>query len=215
MAHRHGRTMWMLALACGYCFAITLLRVFITGHEYYFFLNWNLFLALVPLGFAIAINRSPSVLLLLLLLPLWLVFYPNASYLITDFTHLKMRQNIPVVFDAVIILSFTIVGLTAGAVSLHLVQEKIKKLTSSFVAWVLVIVVLVLSSWGVYIGRFARWNSWEVFTAPQAIVMDMFGTVTNPILYTRVSLAFVLLFSSFSILGYLIFLSLIHTHHSD
>lgn len=70
----------------------------------YISLNWNLFLAWIPLIFALAawllIQRRTWMPVILLLLAGWLLFLPNAAYIITDLIHLRARNGAPLWYDA-------------------------------------------------------------------------------------------------------------------
>jgi uncharacterized membrane protein len=90
----------------------------------------------------------------MLLLFIWLIFFPNALYLITDLIHLGQATTIPKWFDAVIIFSAAILGLIMAFISLLRVELYLtKQYTKSTVQW-MVLMILFVGSFGVYLGRF-------------------------------------------------------------
>lgn len=139
----------------------------------YAFLVWNLFLAWIPFGFAwiaYTSTRLPKVIMIVLVgvcAVLWLVFFPNAPYILTDFQHLaKNNTGAPVWYDVIMLLWFSWNGLFLGVISLYLMQKVVTRWLGSILSWVFVVGVTVLSSLGVYVGRFLRWNSWDMVFDP-------------------------------------------------
>ena len=154
------------------CVGLLELRIRETGDGFYRFLVWNLFLAWVPLAFATAAyarsRRGLDPVVLALLVP-WLLFFPNAPYLLTDFIHLA-EGPAPLWYDALMLSAFAWTGLLLGFASLFLVQLILRRAFGAGVAWLGVFGVLALGSIGVYIGRFVRLNSWDVFLHPRYVV---------------------------------------------
>jgi len=177
------------------------------GNATYFFLIWNLFLAWIPLGSALALwylhQYTPwaRVLQWPLLLG-WFLFFPNAPYLVTDFLHLTERQHVPLWYDLLLIFSFAWNGLVLGFTALWIVQEVLttqyNKGVSLFVVWL----TLTMSGFGIYVGRFLRWNSWDVLFNPHSLASDILPRLTDPFAYPR-TLVVTLLFSTFLTLAYL------------
>ncbi len=139
-----------------------------TGDAYYRFLIWNLMLAWVPLLFAIAAysraRRRVDLSVGVLLVP-WLLFFPNAPYLLTDFIHLG-EGPAPLWYDALMLSAFAWTGLLLGFASLYLVQMILRRALGGTVAWAGVVCALCLASLGVYVGRFIRFNSWDALLHP-------------------------------------------------
>ena len=150
------------------CVATVQIRTHETGDPYYRFLVWNLILAWVPLVFAIAAyaraRRRVDLLVAVLLVP-WLLFFPNAPYLLTDFIHLG-EGPAPLWYDALMLSAFAWTGLLLGFGSLYLVQMILRRAFGSAVAWLGVLGALGLASVGVYVGRFIRFNSWDALLHP-------------------------------------------------
>jgi uncharacterized membrane protein len=154
------------------CIGLLELRIHETGDGFYRFLVWNLFLAWVPLGLAAAAysrsRRSVDALTVALLVA-WLVFFPNAPYLLTDFVHLAQGPA-PLWYDALMLSAFAWTGLLLGFASLYLVQLNLRRRFGVALSWLGVFGSLVLASIGVYIGRFVRLNSWDVLLHPRYVV---------------------------------------------
>ena len=164
------RTLAIVALfaASVLCVATVEIRTYETGDAYYRFLVWNLILAWVPLAFAIAAysraRGSIDLLVAVLLVP-WLIFFPNAPYLLTDFIHLG-EGPAPLWYDARILSAFAWTGLLLGFGSLYLVQMIIRSAFGETISWLGVAAALGLASVGVYVGRFIRLNSWDAIVHP-------------------------------------------------
>ena len=139
----------------------------------YAFLVWNLFLAWIPFGFAwvaYTSSRLPKFLMITLVsvcAVLWLLFFPNALYIMTDFQHLaRLNSEVPVWYDVIMLIWFSWCGLFLGIISLYLMQKIVERWLGKMASWMFVVIVTILSSLGIYVGRFLRWNSWDVLFTP-------------------------------------------------
>jgi uncharacterized membrane protein len=157
-----------LLAASALCVALVEIRTHETGDPYYRFLVWNLILAWVPLAFAVAAyaraRRRVDLVVAVLLVP-WLLFFPNAPYLLTDFIHLG-EGPAPLWYDALMLSAFAWTGLLLGFGSLYLVQMILRRSFGTAVGWLGVLGALGLASIGVYVGRFIRFNSWDALLHP-------------------------------------------------
>lgn len=187
-------------------------RVYLSHRADYIFLVWNLILAWVPYVLAVWMayiyQRAPHRWWALLPVGLiWLVFFPNAPYIITDFFHLQYpRPIIGVWYDVVLLATFAWTGCFLGLLSLHTVQTLVKHYLGAVVSWLFVFGVLGMSGVGIYLGRFLRWNSWDLFFNPRVVLLDTASRVLNP----ADNLQFygvVLMFSAFMLVAYLTFTS--------
>jgi uncharacterized membrane protein len=164
------RTLAIAALlaASALCVATVEIRTHETGDAYYRFLIWNLILAWVPLVLAMAAygraRRRVDLTVAVLLVP-WLLFFPNAPYLLTDFIHLG-EGPAPLWYDALMLSAFAWTGLLLGFASLYLVQMILRRAFGTVAAWLGVVMALSLGSIGVYVGRFIRFNSWDALLHP-------------------------------------------------
>ena len=147
------------------------------------FLIWNLVLAWIPVffaaGFAVVLRRA-------WLLPLglgWLAFLPNSPYLVTDLVHLSEGVEL---WRHVLQYGFaTWTGIMLGVVSMRLVHQRIEREWGAVHGWAAVVISIALCSIGVVIGRFQRWNSWDLVTRPDAVVSSTFEWVRSPFAYVQ------------------------------
>ncbi len=172
MHARRALAIVVLLAASVLCVGLLEFRIRETGDGFYRFLVWNLFLAWVPLAFAVAAyarsRRGVDPVVAALLVP-WLLFFPNAPYLLTDFIHLQ-EGPAPLWYDALMLSAFAWTGLLLGFASLYLVQMVLRSAFGAAVGWLGVFGALALGSIGVYIGRFVRLNSWDVLLHPRDVI---------------------------------------------
>lgn len=168
---------------------ILFIRNYLTENTSYNFLLWNLFLGFVPFLFAYLLNllnHKINKFFLWIGTGLWLLFYPNAPYMITDLIHIQATSPI-VLYDAIIIFSLAMLSVFFGFYSIGLVyviwEQKIG------IIWTRIIIgaSILLSSFGIYLGRILRLNSWDIFTKPiqtiELIFQHLFPVSANPTTY--------------------------------
>ena len=148
------------------------------------FLVWNLILAWIPLILALgaydAYRRGRGLLWLSPALGLWLLFLPNAPYIVTDFVHLSASSRAPLWFDGIEVSAFAWTGMLLGFVSLYLVHAVLRHQFGTLLGWGAVLFVLALSGAGVYLGRVKRWNSWDLLTQPGQRLAELHAHVADP-----------------------------------
>jgi uncharacterized membrane protein len=183
-------------------------RMAYSNTDDYSTLIWNLGLAWIPFVIAsIAYVVSWSRRLLFLVVPIsafiWLIFFPNAPYILTDFQHLSTNtSNAPLWYDVLMLIWFAWTGLLLGLVSLHFMQEIVTRAFGRASGWLFAILVTVLSSVGILLGRFYRWNSWDILGDPMPIAHDIWGWVRHPFTNLRVY-GFTLLYTVLFLFVYL------------
>ena len=199
----------IFALLCGATILSLILfrvRTHLSGSLDYAFLIWNIFLAWIPLGLAItattfAWKQKQLVLVIPIAAILWLLFFPNAPYILTDLQHLGFpKPEVPLWFDVLMLIWFSWTGLLLGVVSLFLMQDLVRREFGRMAGWVFVCAVGVLSSLGIYIGRFLRWNSWDLLLHPLERMNEFMYYVIHP---SMRSILFISIFSSFFIFFYI------------
>ena len=150
----------------------------------FFFLCWNLFLAWVPYGLAVRAEalhrRGASAGRYWALAFLWLLFWPNAPYLITDFIHLDARPPVPLWYDGLLLFSFAWTGMLLAVFSLRLMERQWRERLGARRAGAAVWGALLAGSIGVFLGRVLRWNSWELFTRPHHLLADLADLLASP-----------------------------------
>jgi uncharacterized membrane protein len=194
--------------------AIILGRIMATGKLRYGFLAWNLFLAWLPLVFAMLARANyrdgerpgwrfagfSAV---------WLLFFPNAPYIFTDLIHLTSRYLAHFWVDLAVILSCAFTGLVVGFVSLYLMQSVVTRMLGRVAGWVFVAGAAGLSSFGIYLGRFLRLNSWDVIAQPAKLYQGI-SSVAPAQLGQSHQFAFLVLFATFIFIAYVMLYGLTH-----
>jgi uncharacterized membrane protein len=204
MRSRVGLTVLALFAASTLCVVLVELRIGRSGDSFYRFLVWNLFLAWVPLGLAMAAYHRARTRLDAVagaLLVLWLLFFPNAPYMLTDFIHLTGEGPVPVWYDALMLSSFAWTALLLGFASLYLVQMVARRAVGTTWSWVGVACALLLASFGVYLGRFVRFNSWDALVRPGRVLDVIRNQLENPFQHPLM-IVVLLALTSFLLVGY-------------
>jgi uncharacterized membrane protein len=196
------------AMLTVFCSLMLFCRMFFTSSLVYSFMWWNLFLALVPLlaatMFSIQYKKkgmySAGNLLLFIS---WLLFFPNAPYIITDLIHLADNNpGIPLWYDALMLFSFAFTGLFSGFFSLFLIYKVFKDYLKSHKGYWFIPLVFFLSGYGIYLGRVLRWNSWDAFTRPHVLVGDIYTNANDPIAWSMTVFFSAFLFLIWQIVRY-------------
>ena len=172
-----------------FCFSLSIIRYICSDTKAFIFLNWNLFLAFIPWLLTTWLIIQPKIqqskIVIGLIICLWLLFFPNAPYILTDLFHLKLRSAIPIWFDLVLILSFAWTGILFGFLSLWNIEYIFSKFMKQKYISTISIILLFLSSFGVYLGRYLRWNSWDIIQNPFQLAYDIGDRFTNPFVHPR------------------------------
>ncbi len=191
----------LLGAASAICVGLVAARMLYSQSTHYWFLVWNLALAWVPFVFAglvYVMARGRRTILSAFIAAaalVWLLFFPNAPYILTDFLHLgSMGDRVPGWYDVLMLFWFAWTGLMLGVVSLYLMQDIVTRAAGGAVGWVFVIAAAGLGSFGIYLGRFLRWNSWDLLRRPRPLATELYGTVTDPAMQPQL-LGFTLLFA--------------------
>jgi len=205
-----------LGLASGVTVALVLLRALVTGNVRYSFLIWNLFLAWLPLVFAMLARdkfrtqraEEPLGWQFLALSGAWLLFFPNAPYICTDLVHLNSQFFGPFWVDLTVILSCAFIGLVLGFVSLYLMHAAMVQRYGRIYGWMFVAAMAGLCSFGIYLGRFLRFNSWDIIAKPGTLYHGLSSVAAGQ--GQPHHFAFVALFATFLFLAYLMLYALTH-----
>lgn len=209
------RVLLLNLLAILWCCLVLNVRFHLSGHSYYSFMLWNLFLAIIPLGLSLGLLRLRRLTLAIPLLGMWLLFFPNAPYVLTDLMHLNEHNaNVPKWLDLLMLLSFGLVSLWFGFQSLRLVQQWFAQRFSHAAGWCVVITSLALSGFGIYLGRFLRWNSWDILRRPHILFNDIAMRFTDPFDHSR-TWGVTFGFGTLLILAYLFWISSVTAAHDN
>jgi uncharacterized membrane protein len=180
---RNERTQ-ILMLCTLFSLALQTLRIIYTGHLMFSFLLWNLFLAFIPYILSSKMeawikekNKSKAMVFSIV----WLLFVPNSFYIITDLFHLDMNQVVPLWFDLALLLSFAWNGLLFGIVSVRQMEKAFEVYFNKKFDLLFIMPVMFLNGLGVYVGRYLRFNSWDVVTNPLQLISDIVDLFIHPI----------------------------------
>jgi len=207
-SHNKYRLTMFTLLSGASVFSIVIWRVrtAFSGSFNYGFLIWNLFLAWIPFliayfTYTVTLNRKQIYIVVPIAAFLWLIFFPNAPYILTDFQHLAGSwRDVPVWYDVMLLIWFSFTGLLLGMVSLFLMQEVIRREFGRWIGWSFVAIVSFLTSAGVYVGRFLRWNSWDIFGNLNGMAEYTLQSARDPSLQ---SIGFTSLFGAFFLFLYI------------
>lgn len=209
----------LLNTACLVCILLVAARVVYSDSNRYTGLVWNLFLAWIPfmlayVAHAVSWRRIWLYLIIPIIAFLWLIFFPNAPYMLTDLQDLARRaSDAPLWYDVLIVVWFSWTGMLLGVISLYLMQDIIFRTFGRAPGCIFVFVISGLSSFGIYIGRFVRLNSWDILQDPAETAVEILGLVVDP---SRRLAAFTLLYTFFFLFIFLLLYSFSHMlqeHH--
>ena len=186
--NRLNETLFMGGLSL-LCFSFSIFRFIYTDTKVFLFLNWNLFLAFVPWAVTSVTILKPKLqtyrITIFILLSIWLLFFPNAPYILTDLFHLRLKSAMPKWFDLILILSFAWTGLVFGFLSLWDIEKIVSKSMNRIWMSLISVCLLFIGSFGIYLGRYLRWNSWDIINEPFNLLYDITDRLINPFDHPR------------------------------
>jgi len=186
-SRRRLATILGLFAASLFCVALVVVRDVYAGNLDFRYLIWNLFLAWIPFALAVFVydrwRRRRGGLLLLVLGVLWLLFFPNAPYIATDFVHLQHDPLAPYWYDAVTIAAFAWMGVLLGFASLYLMQTVVRQWRGAVAGWIFAFAAIGLGSLGIYLGRVLRLNSWDAVEHPSVLPRILHAVARDPFAY--------------------------------
>lgn len=210
------RTLVPVVLATAFAGVLFVGRMILTGNIHYGFLVWNLFLAWVPL-FCAAMAESwrmegAGKFLLLPVLAVWLLFLPNAPYIVTDLVHVRGPHDLSYWCDLVLVVSFAFAGMVAGIASMRLVRTTVAALFGRTVSHLVILGSAVLCGVGIYLGRVLRWNSWDVFTSPHELWPQIGRVLLDPWSYRHAAVVSLLFGGMFAVIYLAVEIAECHGH---
>lgn len=183
----YARTFLFISILSAWCMGMLIFRAYISHKITFFFLVWNLFLAFIPWLLSVwakkIYHKGTKRYFIVPVVATWLLFYPNAPYILTDLFHLRQRPYIPLWYDLTLILSFAWTGLYMGMLSLRYLHDMIHEWKGKRAGWIFTFLVLMLSGFGIYAGRFLRWNSWDIISNPFSLFSELAAHLRHPFAY--------------------------------
>ncbi|QXP59932.1 DUF1361 domain-containing protein [Olleya sp. HaHaR_3_96] len=176
------KTLSVLILLSSFSILLLLFRIKLTQSHYFLFLVWNLFLAGIPYVISSYLNtlKHINTSSLMVISIIWLLFLPNAPYIITDLFHLRYSSTHLIWLDTLIIVVFAITGLFLFFKSVLTMERIVKTYVEKKAVTFMFPFLFILVGFGVYLGRFLRFNSWEVINKPWVIITTIFKILTQP-----------------------------------
>lgn len=168
--------------------ALITARIFYTDSITYLFLTWNLFLAAIPYLLALGLSQKDTWahrIHNLTVIGIWVLFFPNAPYIFTDLFHLQFSRSSIIWYDTFLILTVAWTGILFGYLGLARIEKQLSVVLGSFNARLSVYMMLFLSAFGVYIGRYLRFNSWDVVSNPSGLILEVSSHILDPFTHPR------------------------------
>lgn len=196
----------ILTTSIVFSIVLLMIRMKITHSFFFLFLVWNLFLAVIPFTISTYLVSHPKLnkIGLFLWFCVWLLFLPNAPYIVTDLIHLRMSYNNLIWLDILVVSSFVCNGLLLFYLSILDIKTVLQSYLKKRILNYGITAILFLSSFGVYLGKFLRYNSWEIISNPKYLVNDIFNIIVQPYANKNAWL-FTILFGMFLTVGFWVF----------
>ncbi len=197
-------------LASSMFFSVLLVLASLTHTSYpgSLFLVWNLFLAYIPYAISNWLHYQPAFIesrwKFLLVFIAWLFFIPNSFYILTDLFHLGEVRNLPLWYHLIMLISFAWNGLLIGIVSVRQMEKILEAKWGRYTPWLFIYPIMWLNALGIYIGRYLRFNSWDLITKPLDLLSDIMTMLVHPIQF-KGAWGMVLSFSVFMTVVYVVF----------
>ncbi|MBU3161159.1 DUF1361 domain-containing protein [Clostridium frigoris] len=214
---KYSGLLFFMFVYCVLCFFMI-----INDHSFlYLMLTWNIFLAMLPLFFielSILENKKNKYIGAIIFGILWLIFFPNSVYMVTDVIHISSDKL--VWYDAAAQYSFNngiiysndiihwvklfvigigvIYGVLIGMESLNRFYRFVNQKRSKLISYLIIVGVALISGLGVYIGRFLRFNSWDLLR-PMSVLRGVFTNIN------KFAIEFMFAFAGFILIMFLFY----------
>ena len=200
------KTLSLVTLAITFSIVALMVRMKLNKSFFYIFLIWNVTLAIIPYTITMYLSTKANLgkLKIGFWFVIWLLFLPNAPYIVTYLIHIKFGSDQLLWLDVLVVLSFALSGLLIFYLSVLDMQRIISATFKTLPIETITFIILFLCGFGVYLGRFLRYNSWEILSEPHKLISDIVGIVFSPFQHTQAWL-FTLGFGGFLLVGYWLF----------
>ncbi|MGT2737041.1 DUF1361 domain-containing protein [Streptococcus orisratti] len=157
-------------------------------------LIWNMVLALIALDFAVITVVIKKKLLRVLAGGMWLFFYPNTFYMLTDIVHMHFTSTVLWDKQSLILyllyVSSILFGVLCGIESFNLITG-VLRLNSYILRLLFIGGLSFVSSFAIHIGRYARLNSWDIATRPMTVIHELVEVVSWDALHFVLGFTFI------------------------
>ncbi|WP_034044712.1 DUF1361 domain-containing protein [Wocania ichthyoenteri] len=200
------KTFALVSVSMLFSIILLMIRMKLTHSFFYLFLVWNLFLAAIPFVITTYLVSVPKLnkFVLVLWFSVWLLFLPNAPYIVTDLLHLKISTTHLLWLDILVIISFALNGLVLFYLSISDMKTILQTFIIKKKVNYIITITIFLSGFGIYLGRFLRYNSWEILSNPKYLFVDVINITIKPFAHQEAWL-FTILFGIFLSVGYWVF----------
>lgn len=177
---------------------LLMIRMKLNHSFFYLLLIWNLFLAIIPyaITFYLKTKQRLNKTSLAFCLFLWLAFLPNAPYIITDFLHLRFGNHQLLWLDILMLSAFSFNGMFFFILSVSDMKNLGNLYFGAKITKSVIVSIFPLTAFGVYLGRFLRYNSWEIIQNPIQLFSDIINIILSPNMHSQVWI-FTMIFSIF------------------
>ena len=170
---------------------LSILRFVIWGKISFFYILWNILLAFIPFIISSLLliflkEKKYNRIIFFIGIFLWIIFIPNAPYIITDFIHLGTSRSIPIIYDTLLLFSSASVGLILCFHSLFHIEQIINIKYKRNMTSLVMIIILIMISFGLYLGRFLRFNSWDIFINHTSLIKNIWVIFSQSAGHTEV-----------------------------
>ncbi len=171
------------------CVALITLRFFLNTDRTFLFLLWNFFLALIPLllsSILLQMNKGGySTFSMIGVGIAWMLFFPNAPYILTDFIHIAYGEPYWMPLDILTISWFSISALLAALISMNDISNILLSRYHQKRVSIMILGLSMLAGFGIYLGRYLRFNSWDVLQRPNVLFMRVSERIVDPFSHPR------------------------------
>jgi uncharacterized membrane protein len=177
-------------------------RVDVTDRRIFIFFLWNLLLSVIPyLSSEAAVYSGARKWVAIPLVLLTVLFLPNAPYIITDFFHLRTRADMPLWYDTLLIFSMAATSWLLFYLALFNIRALLRRWWNGWMTEIVIALICLLCGFGIYLGRYLRFNSWDILSNPNDLIDEIAERLINPSVHTRM-VGVTLLYGAFLLTGY-------------
>ncbi|MFA6355193.1 MAG: DUF1361 domain-containing protein [Candidatus Paceibacterota bacterium] len=190
----------------GLALFLNILRIILFGNTSFIYILWNVFLAAIPffISYILLLYTNKDNIIkpfFIIGFILWLLFLPNSPYVITDFIHLGRFHAVPIMYDMFLLFASAWVALLMGLYSISHMEKILLLKFSKKVTNILIITIILFTSFGVYVGRYLRFNSWDFFISNNSLITSIWKIFTESNGYANVygytALFFIFIYTSY------------------
>ncbi len=178
------------------CLVLSIFRIILTKNTHHLFLVSNLLLAMIPFFISMQFPKLKGYLLILVAV-IWVLFLPNAFYVITDLIHLnpdKVLQegltgarntydgvdSISIIYDTVLIFSYSAISFVFGLESMRHFKDFVLSKYRLRIKLALLSLIYFACGFAIYLGRYSRFYSWDLIAKPFTLISESLNMFIHP-----------------------------------